>query len=139
LRIKNALGGFWAINDRNMGKKVNFRNVFAYLQGHLRYRLYYSRWFFWLLPGHVREQIGFRIRSMDGECYERGSCKLCGCAVTALQMADRACGKPCYPAMLGRGDWIIWRHVHDGERRCAETGTAWELDHERERFVRVWD
>jgi len=116
---------------------MNFKNVLAYLQGHLRYRLYHSKAFGWLLPGHVREQIGFRIRSMDRGCYERGSCKLCGCATTALQMADRACEKPCYPAMMGRRRWNGWRRAHDGERGCAETGTAWKLDHGRERFVRI--
>jgi len=124
-------------NKTEMGKKVNLKDVLAYLQGHLRYRLYYSRWFSWLLPGHIREQIGFRIGSMDRECYERGSCVLCGCATTALQMADKACDKPCYPWMVGWEKWTLWRSVHDGACRCAETGTVWKLDHERGRFVGV--
>jgi hypothetical protein len=42
---------------------------------------------------------------MDKECYENGSCKMCGCNTTALQMADKACPKPCYPKMMGKKEW----------------------------------
>ena len=42
---------------------------------------------------------------MDQECYNAGECKICGCQTTALQMADKACDKPCYPEMLSRKNW----------------------------------
>lgn len=84
--------------------KVNLTNVIAYLQGYIRYHLYYSRFKF-LIRKHIREQIDFRIKYMDKECYENGSCKLCGCSTTALQMADKSCDKPCYPEMLSKRTW----------------------------------
>lgn len=28
-----------------------------------------------------------------------------GCTTTALQMANKACDKPCYPRMLTRSEW----------------------------------
>lgn len=80
-------------------------NIFYYLQGWLRYHLYYSRYFSWLIPLHIHQQIDARINSMDKECYMSGSCKLCGCATTALQMANKACDKPCYPAMIKKEKW----------------------------------
>ena len=46
---------------------------------------------------------------MDTECYEQGSCKICHCDTTALQMANKACGKPCYPKMMNKADWLEFK------------------------------
>lgn len=83
-------------------------NILAYCQGTTRYRLYYSKRWCWLIPRHIRQQIAFRIMIMDKECYCNGSCKICGCHTTALQMADKACDKPCYPPMMSRRFWEIF-------------------------------
>lgn len=84
--------------------KPSLPNIIAYIQGWIRYYLYYSRFKF-LIRKHIRDQIDFRIKFMDKECYENGSCKLCGCATTALQMADKQCDKPCYPPMMNKRRW----------------------------------
>lgn len=42
---------------------------------------------------------------MDKDCLKNGSCKLCGCKTTALQMANKPCNKPCYPPMLNCSQW----------------------------------
>ncbi len=42
---------------------------------------------------------------MDEECYEMGSCKICGCETTALQMCSKSCNKPCYPPMMNKKQW----------------------------------
>lgn len=93
--------------------RVNLRNVIAYIQGNIRYRLYYSKKLYgvdlrWMLPKWLREQIELRIESMDMECYEGGSCKICGCKTTQLQFANKECDKPCYPSMLSRNQWYIF-------------------------------
>lgn len=98
-------------------KKYNLRNIKAYLQGTIRYKLYYSRFKF-LIPKHIREQIDVRINSMDPQCYNEGQCKLCGCTTTALQMANKACDKPCYPKMIKRNVWRFiknYKELFDGE------------------------
>lgn len=87
--------------------KINFTNIMAYIQGNIRYKLYYSRFRF-LIRLHIREQIDLRIRFMDKECYENGSCKFCGCSTTALQMADKQCDKPCYPPIMNGKDWNMF-------------------------------
>ena len=104
--------------------KPTLKNITAYIQGNLRYKLYYSKFAFLIRP-HIREQIEARIKSMDKQCYDEGQCKLCGCQTTALQMADKACDKPCYPSMLNKKDWnwlkkikyttvdsILWHYRH---------------------------
>jgi hypothetical protein len=93
--------------------RVSFRNIVAYIQGNVRYKLYYSKVLYgidlsWLLPKWLREQIELRIESMDRQCYNEGSCKICGCKTTALQFADKSCDKPCYPSMLSRKQWEIF-------------------------------
>lgn len=87
-----------------MKTKINLKNIKAYIQGKVRKYLYYSR-FRCLLRSHIREQIHTRILSMDLECFWVGQCKLCGCETTALQMANKACDKPCYPKMLSKSEW----------------------------------
>ena len=84
--------------------KPTLKNIIAYIQGNLRYRLFYSNFAF-LIRLHIREQIQVRINSMDPICYGNGECKICGCQTTHLQMANKACDKPCYPEMLSRKNW----------------------------------
>lgn len=88
-----------------MKAKINFKNALAYLQGKYRYKIFYSSRLKWLMRPHIREQIKSRIQSMDRECYVDGQCKMCGCETTALQMADKACDKPCYPKMMSKSEW----------------------------------
>ena len=42
---------------------------------------------------------------MNPDCYSEGSCQMCGCETTALQMANKTCPKPCYPKMMNKKNW----------------------------------
>lgn len=84
--------------------RITRANAWAFLQGTLRYKLYYSRLRI-LIPRHIRKQIAWRIKFMEPECLQRGSCIRCGCRTTALQMASKSCDKPCYPPIMCRKDW----------------------------------
>ena len=102
-----------------MKAKINLLNIMSYLVGNFRYALYYDSWKF-LIRRHIYQQITWRIEVMDQECYQKGSCKLCGCSTTALQMANKACDKPCYPSMMGRRKWKKFLNgeiVYDGGRK----------------------
>ena len=85
---------------------ITFKNVIAFIQGNIRYKLYYSRFRF-LIPTHILQQIRWRIKVMDRDCYQNGSCKLCGCKTTALQMADKTCEGKCYPIMMSKKEWVF--------------------------------
>lgn len=85
-------------------EKITFKNIKAYIQGHIRYRLYYSK-YKWLIPLYIREQIDMRIYSMNEECLNQGSCIKCGCQTTHLQMANKKCEGDCYPQMLSLVKW----------------------------------
>lgn len=85
-------------------KEITIKNIFYYIQGNIRYILYYSKFKF-LISKHIREQIDFRIKVMDKQCYKQGSCKMCGCSTTALQMSNKICNKPCYPPMMDKKQW----------------------------------
>lgn len=89
------------------------KDMYYYVQGNLRYKLFYSNFAF-LIPTHIYEQICVRINSMDKKCYDDGQCKLCGCNTTALQMANKACDKPCYPPMLNQS---IWNKMKESRNR----------------------
>ena len=90
--------------------KPTLKNILSYLQGNLRYKLFYSNFAFLIRP-HIREQIEVRINSMDPICYGNGECKLCGCQTTALQMANKACDKPCYPSMMNKKQWDFFKEL----------------------------
>ena len=93
-------------------KQLSINNAFAYLQGNIRYFMYYRPVLRKLIPSHIREQIDFRIVSMNEECYRSGSCVKCGCATTALQMANKPCEGECYPKMLNRSAWRFFRDTN---------------------------
>jgi hypothetical protein len=46
-----------------------------------------------------------RVDAMKPDCYNQGSCVLCGCSTPALQLANKPCDNPCYPAMMNKRDW----------------------------------
>ena len=88
-------------------------DIWHYFLGNYRYKLYYSVFsrsklrnlLYKLLRNHISQQIEYRIEWMDRECYDSGSCKICGCETTALQMCNKPCDKPCYPAMMNKYQW----------------------------------
>ena len=85
--------------------RLTIKNIFAFIIGNVRYNLYYSKCSF-LIRSHIFDQIEWRIRVMNKECYTQGSCVMCGCTTTALQMANKMCDKPCYPPMMSKKKWI---------------------------------
>ena len=106
-------------------EQINYKNVKAYIQGNFRYKLYYSK-FQWLIPKHILEQIHCRIDSMKVECLNNGSCVMCGCQTTHLQMANKTCAGDCYPDMLSKKQWcflkkskmivlnkVLWKFKHN--------------------------
>lgn len=116
-----------------MKAKISLSNILAYLQGNYRYKLFYSEKFGWLMRKRIREQIEYRINSMDKECYNAGECKLCGCQTTALQMANKACDKPCYPEMIGARDWRILQAFP----KALIYTNEWKIDTENKKFIKI--
>lgn len=94
-----------------MKAKINLTNIWAYISGNIRYFCYYNMYFFRqsFLPLHIKEQISWRIKVMDKECYNNGSCKLCGCKTTNLQCASKSCDGNCYPPMMGKHTWNVFK------------------------------
>jgi hypothetical protein len=89
-------------------RKYSISNIKAYLVGKLRYRCYDNAWSMFIRK-HILEQIDQRLSWMSAACYNNGSCEMCGCETPALQMANKACDKPCYPTMMSRRDWKMFR------------------------------
>lgn len=98
----------------------NLSNIKAYLVGNFRYKLWGTPWEK-LMFKHIRQQIKFRIKYMSPPCYNNGSCEICGCETPALQMANKACGSPCYPSMMNRKDWKRFKGgsmYYDQDLKC---------------------
>ena len=115
-----------------MKAKVNLKNVLYYMQGNLRYKLFYSKFAF-LIRKHIKEQIEMRIKSMDPICYGNGECKICGCQTTHLQMCDKACDKPCYPGMLSKKDWEFLKNIGIYFERSSNI--IWSINKETNKFI----
>lgn len=84
-------------------------DIWHYLIGNYRYKLYYNKKYISknhpLLRLHIWEQIKYRISVMNKECFKNGSCIKCGCDTTQLQMANKRCDGICYPTMMNKEDW----------------------------------
>lgn len=100
-----------------MKAKINLKNIRAYIQGHVREKLFYSKRWNKLLSLHIFEQINYRLFVMKKECFSNGECTECGCDTPALQMADKPCEGKCYPAMLNETDWFIYKREYNIEFR----------------------
>ena len=90
---------------------MTLKNVWFFNQGWFRYWLYYRPRLKFLIRERIREQIDMRINSMNQQCYNSGSCIKCGCATTALQMADKPCEGECYPRMMDKIEWKVFKKV----------------------------
>ena len=115
----------------NTIKKIwkNRKNIIPFFQGWYRYKLYYSSGpLRFLMRGYIKRQIDTRIESMDRECYNSGACKECGCATTALQMANKSCEGFCYPPMMNKSQWD---YAKKGARiiKDNKSGTYWLISY----------
>lgn len=107
-----------------MKNKITLKDVLAYIQGNIRYRLYNSNWS-WLMRNHIKDQIDMRILSMNKSCYNQGSCIMCGCRTTHLQMANKTCDNPCYPSMMNKKQW---KEINKkGTIFVDKNGTQWYI------------
>lgn len=115
-----------------MRAKINPENIISYILGNLRYKIYYSVFFKWMMRKHIREQIDFRVSVMDKGCYMSGSCKICGCKTVALQMADKPCDKPCYPEMM---DKMFWNLFKNWKLQYPDKNGRWFLDENKDLYL----
>mgnify|MGYP003675236959 CR=1 FL=1 len=68
---------------------ISLKDVWYYIQGNFRYKLFYSKKFNTLIRKHIKEQIDIRIKNMNQDCYDKGECIKCGC----------------YPKMMNKKTW----------------------------------
>lgn len=103
------------------------RKAKGYILGNLRYKLFYSKYFKFLISKKLKLQYEFRLAVMNEECYQAGSCVKCGCTTTALQMASFNCDGDCYPPFMSKKNWrtfinggevtlkkVVWRYYSKG-------------------------
>lgn len=90
---------------------MTIKKIRDYALGHIRHFLFYNKRLNWLLPLHIFEQISYRIYIMDQDCLTLGHCKLCGCTTPHKQMANSSCPKPCYPKMMDKDTWTVFKRM----------------------------
>jgi hypothetical protein len=119
-----------------MKTKINLLNIKSYLVGNFRYRIHGTK-FQWLIRKHILEQIDWRIKVMDKTCYSSGSCIICGCSTTALQMSEKHCDKPCYPSLLSRTMWEAFKV--GGIYLDKKLNIKWQIINGVLTQKRIWD
>lgn len=126
-----------------MNKKFKVKDIWYYIQGNIRYFLYYWKTNYFgkktifkyifliplhkLIPLHIREQITIRINSMNQDCYRTGSCVMCGCKTTNLQMANKNCEGLCYPQMQTKQNWNLLKN----KKIVISNKKAWQLNNSK--------
>jgi hypothetical protein len=88
-------------------RKIRIRDIWYYIQGNFRFWIF-RRWRF-LMREHVIEQVVARMMSADKRCLDGGACIICGCHMPQLMFADKSCDKPCYPPMMSRNEWDVFK------------------------------
>ena len=121
--------------------KITLPNIKAFIEGTLRYRFYYSKWFGFLIQKHIREQIDCRIKSMREICYKQGYCEECGCKTTHLQMANKSCAGYCYPSLYSKKGWQNLKRRFKRNNKVGEKTTiitffrSWEFNGDK--FIKL--
>lgn len=62
---------------------------------------------------------------MNDECLDQGSCVICGCETTELQMCNKSCDKPCYPPMMTA---TKWKYFKNGALINHTDGRLWLIE-----------
>ncbi|MBQ1668376.1 MAG: hypothetical protein II063_10415 [Prevotella sp.] len=93
---------------------MRISDVFWFLQGYARYWMV-KMFGFGVLREHIGEQIVSRAMSADKRCLVGGECIICGCHTPALFYAGKSCDKPCYPRMMGRKKWEMFKEMEGDE------------------------
>ena len=120
----------------NFKEYFKIKNYFYFIQGTLRYHIYYKYKFLKsLVPNYIWLQIETRILSMDTTCFSYGVCKLCGCTTTKLQFSDKPCNKPCYPKML---DEKTFNGLYHYKRRYYDEELNIEWTIQNYRFIKKY-
>ena len=118
-------------------EEITLKNIYAFFQGYLR-------WFIWITPifkrylmrKHIREQITYRMNSINKECYQNGSCIHCGCEIPQLLMANKTCGGNCYPVMACKKHWAFRKEQPYVYNKDELTGIYWRLEKTTKRFIK---
>lgn len=79
-----------------------------FIQGNRRKALI-ETWFSFFIPKHIREQYKYRLQNANPVCIKNKQCIGCGCTVPAVFLADKSCKRGCYPVMLTRRDWKLFK------------------------------
>lgn len=120
--------------DKKKLKERKPIDIWHFIVGNLRYRIYYT-WFYFLIPKHIREQIDYRIKSMNPVCYSNGSCIECGCRTTELQMSNKRCDGNCYPRIMNR---ILWKNMKLGGAYFSKNGKyKWILKDDKFKYIEL--
>ena len=96
---------------RLKNKEATLSDIWYYVQGHTREKIYYSKFRF-LIRKHIREQFEWRLKLMEGSnktCFINGQCDICGCDIPALTLANKDCHGECYPPMMSNYEWKIYK------------------------------
>lgn len=112
------------------------KESYHFLQGWIRYYMYYSPFFSAFLRSHIKEQIEYRINSMNKACYFQGSCIKCGCTTTALQMCNKPCEGDCYPRMMNRLEWMEIIHTQTFNI-FEDKGCYWKANTIQRKFDKI--
>jgi hypothetical protein len=105
-----------------MKKKIS--NAWEYLVGNFRYFAYNKPRLKWLIRNHIQEQFKLRLKVMKKECYTNGSCGSCGCVTPKLQFAYKSCEGNCYPKLMNRYHWFMFKN---GSIKYKDEAGIWKF------------
>jgi hypothetical protein len=88
-------------------KKLTWSNIKSFFQGTVRLYNFNKE------PSYIQEQFYFRVGSARMSCLRERKCLECGCTIPDLFLADKQCGGKCYPIMMEKSDWEVYKTVFD--------------------------
>lgn len=94
-----------------------------FTQGYFRYFAQNT----FLVRDFIKEQYQYRLKNVNKDCLNQGSCVLCSCTILPLLLANKPCAKSkldratlimlfgtdkvCYTQMLDKKSWLKYKKL----------------------------
>lgn len=87
---------------------ITLSNIGSYIQGKTRMLVQKYGNEFFSLDDHIKEQIVWRETVANKFCLDNKECK-CGCPLPDMFFADKTCEDGCYPVMMNKEEWEVYK------------------------------
>lgn len=83
----------------------NRPNIKSFIEGNYRY--FWDKW--GTVPGHIKEQVRYRLEQCEKDCVPRGRCIICNCPTKKKAFSTKSCNPDRFPDLMNPEEWAQFK------------------------------